>query len=1138
MKKPLLALLLCFGATLSAQTLKVITPQVLELTYSTVLTNTSQLPAPLWLGIGGPVNLPQPTDFQVLENGTPSPVLQIGAVRRAASAQKKQWSSVMESRVFLVLSNALSAGSSVTVSGVEVNPVTIPFDEFRRGPVLHVNPIGFVPDAPKLGFLGYWLGSLGELPLTAWQNASFDVVREADGQVLYTGSLQSRPDVGFNAPMPYQQVLAADFSTLTNAGTYFLRVTGMGRSSSFRIGPEIAAAAARTYSLGLTHQRSGFNLAWPDTRFTRPADHVAPAEIPTGAHPTNPLLAASSSDFSNNPRHTAPQLANATNSLFPFLQSGPVDVAGGHHDAGDYSKYTINSAQLIHHLGIAARHFPGAGILDGLGTPESGDGVGDLWQMAEWEAGFLAKLQDTDGGFAFLVYPRARRYEDNVMPEQGDLQVLWPKNTAATAAATAALAELAAAPGFADAFPQKAAQYRDQALLGWSFLTNAIQTYGKDGSYQKLTHYGDVFMHDDELCWAAAALFALTGEPEYETQLKAWMPDPANRSVRRWSWWRLYGSYGNAIRCLALNTNTGDPAYREVCRLEVLNGGLDQATRSAQNAYGLSFPAESKRFYSAGWFFGSMPAFDALVALQVNPSPSQNSALRSAVWNNLGYEWGANPGNRSYITGWGPNFPLQPVSQQAENDTHYLPPTGQMVGCLQSGMSWLSLYGTNLSRFTYPADSLTNSLRFPLYDRFTDMFNTSTEFTVVEQSAGVAVTSGLLAAAQLPPNSGRGMAGTLVGASSMWNQGEPNLLTLSAPGIDFAGATVMWEWAGGWTNTGSSLTLVRPAAAGFTIQAEATLPDGQRVYGRLEIPSINQPPQITVGSTNQSLALPTSSLKLTTTVQDDHFPGFPLSLGWSLVAGPSLVNFTDPTNPVTSVSLGAPGTYQLRLSATDTEFTTEKDLFLTVTGEMISQLGLAPSNALAVYRFSSANNEATNAWHLALEGNATLVPAAGFWGSNGGGVLRTRSVGDQVRVVFPDLIEGTNAAPIVWEARILARQFKAYGISDAPIVSLRQDWDSNLEVVEGKWNTAARPFIRAGTTTLLSSSQWLSELPLNTWVRLRLVYEPALTRASLFVNGSLRSQVNVNLNASRTTNFTLLMGNFDGDIDEVGVWRE
>jgi hypothetical protein len=126
----------------------------------------------------------------------------------------------------------------------------------------------------------------------------------------------------------------------------------------------------------------------------------------------------------------------------------------------------------------------------------------------------------------------------------------------------------------------------------------------------------------------------------------------------------------------------------------------------------------------------------------------------------------------------------------------------------------------------------------------------------------------------------------------------------------------------------------------------------------------------------------------------------------------------------------------------------------------------------------------------------------------------------------------------VWEARILARQFKAYGISDAPIVSLRQDWDSNLEVVEGKWNTAARPFVRAGTTTLLSSSQWLSELPLNTWLRLRLVYEPALTRASLYVNGTLRTQVTVNLNASRTTNFTLLMGNFDGDIDEVGVWRE
>ena len=55
---------------------------------------------------------------------------------------------------------------------------------------------------------------------------------------------------------------------------------------------------------------------------------------------------------------------------------------------------------------------PGAAELDNLGLPESGDGIPDLLQEAKWEVDFLAKMQDADGGFYFLVYPRERIYEE------------------------------------------------------------------------------------------------------------------------------------------------------------------------------------------------------------------------------------------------------------------------------------------------------------------------------------------------------------------------------------------------------------------------------------------------------------------------------------------------------------------------------------------------------------------------------------------------------------------------------------------------------------------------------------------------------------------------------------------------------
>src|SRR5690242_509640 len=159
-------------------------------------------------------------------------------------------------------------------------------------------------------------------------------------------------------------------------------------------------------------------------------------------------------------------------------------------------------------------------------------------------------MQDADGGFYFLVYPRNREYEDDVLPDKGDPQVVFPKTTAVTAAAVAALAEAGSSPLFQQQFPHEAALYLEKAKLGWSFLQTALAQFGKTGSYQKITHYGNEFGHDDELAWAAAALYVATGDQSYHQQLKLWY-DPADPDTRRWSWWRMFEGYGCAVRTYA-----------------------------------------------------------------------------------------------------------------------------------------------------------------------------------------------------------------------------------------------------------------------------------------------------------------------------------------------------------------------------------------------------------------------------------------------------------------------------------------------------------------------------------------------------------------------------------------------------------
>ena len=288
------------------------------------------------------------------------------------------------------------------------------------------------------------------------------------------------------------------------------------------------------------------------------------------------------------------------------MNKGPVDVRGGHHDAGDYGKYTINSAAFIHQLVFAADVFPGVAELDNLGLPESGDGRSDILQEAKWEADFLAKMQDVDGGFYFLVYPRDREYEFDVTPDHGDPQIVFPKTTSVTAAATAALAQCASSPTFKKQFPEAAALYLEKAKKGWDFLDHAIEKFGKDGAYQKITHYGDECMHDDELAWAACELFLATGDSKCHKKLQEWL-SPADPAIRKWGWWRLFESYGCAIRSYAFAAKAGkinreqlQPLLLEQCETEIVAAGEDQLRRAESSAYGTSFPEETKKARTAG----------------------------------------------------------------------------------------------------------------------------------------------------------------------------------------------------------------------------------------------------------------------------------------------------------------------------------------------------------------------------------------------------------------------------------------------------------------------------------------------------------------------------------------------------------
>jgi hypothetical protein len=822
--------------------LRIITPTILELIHVTAVKQGAEKPEQWdFVNREGQVQMPTRDEFTVTADGKESAVRAVGFKRRALYAPFKRWDLRVGNELYLQLVTPVQDNQTVEVKNAnrKLWPSTCQFtvkaEPFRWSPAIHVNQTGYLPAHPKKAMVGYYLGSFGEMDSIPGTN--FSIIEAQSTNEIFRGPLTVRRDRGF-PDHSYQRVLEADFTALKKPGEYRLYVEGLGTSFPFFIGEEVAGAFARTSALGIYHQRCGTANELPFTRFTHGECHTAPAEVPdTGRkfRSANESLKKETANYKDNPRHTAPQLKSVADSLYPFVNRGPIDVRGGHHDAGDYSKYTINSAAFIHQLVFAADVFPGVAELDNLGLPESGDGKSDILQEAKWEADFLAKMQDADGGFYFLVYPRDREYEFDVTPEHGDPQIVFPKTTAVTAAATAALAQCASSPTFKKQFPEAAALYLNKAKNGWDFLERAIEKFGKDGAYQKITHYGDEFMHDDELAWAACELFLATGDAKYHKKVQEWL-NPGDPAIRKWGWWRLFESYGCAIRSYAFAAKAGkikreqlQPLLLEQCEAEIVAAGEDQLHRAESSAYGTSFPDETKKARTAGWYFSSDAAFDLAVAYQLD-YPSKNDPrpkLMEALISNLNYEQGCNPVNVTYLTGLGFKRQREIVDQYAQNDRRILPPTGIPLGNIQAGMTWLEPYKKLPAELSFPTDG-EGQASYPFYDRWGDTFNLTQEFVIVNQARALAYQAWLMAGTSLRTQQWKSAVGQIRSLPTKALAKQIESVCLDVDGLDVHSARVVWEAAGQEPAFGNEFSIV-PGNEGW-IETEAQWPDGRRVF--------------------------------------------------------------------------------------------------------------------------------------------------------------------------------------------------------------------------------------------------------------------------------------------------------------------
>lgn len=491
-------------------------------------------------------------------------------------------------------------------------------------PDIHLNQLGFAPDARKLALVE-----------NAKAGSGFEVVREADGSVVLAGRLSSPARWKPAA----RRAAVADFSALAAPGTYRVRVVGLAPSDPFPISPQAYAGLADAALKAFYFNRASIALdpahagAW-----ARSAGH---ADVDIEIHPS----AAST----KRPAGTV------------------VSAPKGWYDAGDYNKYVVNSGIATWSLLVAFEHYPDFFRHRDIGIPESGDPVPDILDEAWWNLEWLLAMQDPgDGG----VYHKLTnlKFDGMVMPQRATARrYMVGKSTAAALdfAAVMAIASRVYAP-YESRFPGQPARMRIAAVSAWRWAQANPRVIYRQPEDVKTGTYGDDTVAD-EFAWAAAELYLLTTDATY---WQAFQQHATAPTVPSWADVETLG-------WISLSQHRGrlpDAAARERIPEGVSALAARLATQWQASPWRVAM--QSADFV---WGSNAVALNQAIVLLQGYRLGGGRDQL-DAAQSQLDYVLGRNPLGVSYVTGQGLRTPQHIHHRPSQADGIDAPVPGWLSG--------------------------------------------------------------------------------------------------------------------------------------------------------------------------------------------------------------------------------------------------------------------------------------------------------------------------------------------------------------------------------------------------------------------------------------------------------------------------
>ncbi|HEX5414159.1 MAG TPA: glycoside hydrolase family 9 protein [Chloroflexota bacterium] len=330
-------------------------------------------------------------------------------------------------------------------------------------------------------------------------------------------------------------------------------------------------------------------------------------------------------------------------------RSSSLTVTGGWHDAGDYGRYLPTAAVTTAQLLLLAELVPGA--------RQSVPGT-DLVSEVRYELDWMLKMQRADGAVYHKVttenFPGFIMPEDDTAPEL--IYGVGSRSTGLFAAATARAARY-----FKNGDPTYADKLAGAARKAWAWLEknpgHIVPPVGNTGAY--LTD-----SDADARAWAAAELFALTGDSSYEAayqkgQLSSLQPP---------SWDDV-----NDLAVLTYaRTPGGDSGLHKDAVGAILELATSRAAYAAKHPYGVGLYQSDYHWASAKLALAI--GEHLILANQLQPDPSFLDAAAAQ----LHWVLGRNPLGRSFVTGRGANAPEHPHHRLVAAGGKMIP--GMLVG--------------------------------------------------------------------------------------------------------------------------------------------------------------------------------------------------------------------------------------------------------------------------------------------------------------------------------------------------------------------------------------------------------------------------------------------------------------------------